>query len=170
MKAKILSQTTVALWTALGCLLSAPNAAVAQALNGASLYIDSLQNTASGTVLASNGASLGLQGLSDLGISIDPVTKLASLDTSRLDGVLASNKAGDVATVQEFSANFAKSAELLNSAGNFIPSRLGNLDRVIHYIADNKTALQEEFGLGDPAKPTGQVSQALAAYNSTSGA
>ena len=117
-----------------------------------------------------NGASHGLQGLSDLGLSIDPVTKLASLDTTRLDGVLASNKAGAVATVQEFSANFAKSAELLNSAGNFIPSRLGNLDRVIHYIADNKTALQAEFGLGDPAKPTGQVSQALAAYNSTSGA
>lgn len=115
-----------------------------------------------------NGASHGLRGLGDLGISIDPVTQLASLDTSKLDGVLATNKAGAVAAVQDFSANFAKSAQLLNSAGNFIPDRLGNLDRVIHYIADNKTSLQAEFGLGDPAKPSGQLAQALAAYNQVS--
>jgi len=116
-----------------------------------------------------NGATDGLHGLSDLGFTIAPNTKLASLDTAKLDAVLASNKQGVVNTIQEFSANFAKSAEMLNSAGNFIPNQLGNLDRAIHYIDDNTPALQAEFGLGDKAKPTGQYAQALAAYNQTYG-
>lgn len=111
-----------------------------------------------------NGAKDGLHGLKDLGFSIDPVTHQAVFDPAKLNAVLASNKHGAVDTVQEFSANFAKSAELLNSAGNFIPNRLNNLDRVIDYFAANKTSLQAEFGTGDAAKPTGQVAKALAAY------
>lgn len=112
-----------------------------------------------------NGAMKGMHGLRDLGISIDHATKLATLDTSKLDAVLSANKEGAVNAVQEFSANFAKSASLLNSDGNFIPSQLKNLDKAIHYIADNKDDLQAEFGTGNPAKPTRQVALALAAYN-----
>ena len=112
-----------------------------------------------------NGASDGLHGLGDLGFSIDPDTKLISLDAARLDAVLAANRQGAVNTLQEFSANFAKSASLLNADNNFIPRQLDNLSRAIHYIADNNVTLQEEFGTGDAAKPTGQVAQALAAYN-----
>jgi hypothetical protein len=117
-----------------------------------------------------NGASDGLHGLRDLGFTIDPNSKLATLDSAKLDAVLASNKQGVVDTVQQFSANFAKSAELLNSAGNFIPNRLDNLSRAIAYIDDNKSSLQAEFGLGDAARPSGQVAQALAAYKQMSGA
>jgi hypothetical protein len=116
-----------------------------------------------------NGASDGLHGLADLGLSIDPVTKMATFDSARLDSVLASNKQGVVDTVREFSANFAKSAELLNSDGNFIPNQLDNLSRVIDYYGDHKSALQAEFGLGDTAKPSAQVAQALAAYQKTYG-
>jgi hypothetical protein len=116
-----------------------------------------------------NGAKDGLHGLRDLGFTIDPNTKLATLDTAKLDSVLASNRQGVVDTVQEFSANFVKSAALLNSDGNFIPNRLANLDRVIDYIADNKTSLQAEFGMGDSAKPSAQVAKALAAYKQTYG-
>ena len=112
-----------------------------------------------------NGASDGLHGLRDLGFTIDPNSKLATFDASKLDSILASNKPGVVDTLQEFSANFAKSAELLNSDGNFIPNRLANLDRVIHYIADHKSSLQAEFGLGDTAKPSAPVAKALADYN-----
>lgn len=115
------------------------------------------------------GIKDGVHGLGDVGITIDPNTRLASLDTAKLDSVLATNKQGVVDTVQEFSTNFTKSASLLNSEGNFILKQLGNLDRVIHYIADNKDSLQKEFGIGDPAKPTGQIAQALAAYNQTYG-
>ncbi|MEK6662502.1 MAG: flagellar filament capping protein FliD [Pseudomonadota bacterium] len=111
------------------------------------------------------GAKDGLNGLSDLGITIDPLTKQATLDSGKLDAVLARDKQAAVNTVQEFSANFAKSADLLNAEGNFIPNRLNNLSRAIHYIADHKDSLQAEFGLGDPAKPNKQVAQALAAYN-----
>jgi hypothetical protein len=112
-----------------------------------------------------NGAKDGLHGLSDLGISIDQTTNLASFDSTMFDAALASNKEGAINTLQEFSANFAKSAELLNSANNFIPNRLDNLDRVIDYIADNKSSLQAEFGLGAPARPSAQTDKALAAYN-----
>jgi hypothetical protein len=70
-----------------------------------------------------------------------------------------------LATVQEFSTNFAKSADLLNAEGNFIPRRLDNLNRVIDFIDNNKASLQAEFGLGDSAAPTGKVAQALAVYN-----
>lgn len=116
-----------------------------------------------------NGAKDGLYGLSDIGIQIDPNTKLATLNATQLDSVLASNRQGVINTIQEFSANFTKSAYLLNSDNNFIPNQLNNLNKAIHFIADNKESLQVEFGTGNPAKPTGQVAQALAAYNQTFG-
>jgi hypothetical protein len=83
--------------------------------------------------------------------------------------VLASNKSGAVNTIDEFSANFAKSADLLNSRGNFIPNALDNRGRAIQYISDNLGNLQTEFGTGDRAQPNGQVAKALAAYESTFG-
>ena len=112
-----------------------------------------------------NGAKDGIRGLKDLGFTIDQNTNLASIDLSKLDAVLASNKIGVVNTINEFAANFAKSAELLNSAGNFIPNRLSNLDRVIDYITEHKPSLQAEFGLGDPARPSAVINKALASYN-----
>ncbi len=114
-----------------------------------------------------NGAMDGFSGLADLGLTIDPTTRLATLDTSKLDAALAANKTGVVNTIDEFSENFAKSAGLLTSVSNFIPNRLANLDRVIDYISENKTSLQAEFGLGDPAKMSDKVAKALAAYNAT---
>jgi flagellar capping protein FliD len=89
-----------------------------------------------------NGASDGIHGLKDIGFSIDPSTHLASLDVNQLDAALTANRQGVVNTVEAFSANFAKSAELLDSANNFIPNRLANLDGAIHYIDANTPALQ----------------------------
>jgi len=114
-----------------------------------------------------NGAMNGVHGMADLGLSIDPVTKLATVNNARLEATLAGNKTAAIGALHEFTANFAKSAELLNSAGNFITNRLDNLTRAISYIDANMTSLQAEFGLGDPATPTGQVAKALANYNAT---
>lgn len=111
----------------------------------------------------------GVRGMQALGFVVDPVTNFVSIDAGKLDAALASDKAGAVATVEAFSKDFARAVELLNSDGNFVPNRLGNLDRVIDYIADNRQSLQAEFGLGDPARPTGQVAQALASYNTIYG-
>ena len=77
---------------------------------------------------------------------------------------LAGNRAGAVGTIDQFAANFARSAELLNSANNFIPNRLANLDRVIDYIDANKPSLQREFGSGEAAKASGEFARALEAY------
>lgn len=115
------------------------------------------------------GVREGLNGLGDLGIAIDPVTQSISLDTARLDSVLKYNKQGAVAALQEFSANFARAADLLNSENNFIPNQLDNLQRAIRYIDDHNASLRAEFGTGDAARPAGQVAQALAAYNRTCG-
>ena len=90
---------------------------------------------------------------------------MAAFDTARFDAAFSRVKDGVVATINEFSTNFAKSAELLGSANNFIPNRLANLDRVIDYIGDNKSSLQAEFGLDNAATPNASVSKALAAYN-----
>lgn len=117
-----------------------------------------------------NGAADGVHGMRDLGLTIDPNTRLATLDTGKLDSLLSSNRTGAIDAVEEFSASFTKSASLLNSDGNFIPNRLNNLDRVIDYFADHKQALQEEFGTGDAARPSGKVAQALAAYQQIYGA
>ena len=81
-----------------------------------------------------------------------------------LNAALAANRQGAINTIDEFSANFARSAELLNSSNNFIPNRLANLDRVIDYISDNKSSLQAEFGLGDSARLSAQTARALAEY------
>ena len=83
--------------------------------------------------------------------------------------MLASNKSGAVNAIDEFSANFAKSADLLNAKGNFIPNSLDNRGRAIQYITDHITNLQSEFGTGNSAQPTGSVAKALAAYESTFG-
>lgn len=116
-----------------------------------------------------NGASHGVQGLRDLGFDIDPVSKLATFDPARLDSQLAGNKAHAVLAVQEFSANFMKSADLLTAEGNFIKNRLDNLHRAITFIGEQKPALQAEFGLGDPARPTTRAAQLLAAYQQMAG-
>lgn len=116
-----------------------------------------------------HGAKDGLRGMAGLGLSIDPVTKLATVDNARLDAALANGKSAAIGALHEFTAHFAKTAELLNSAGNFINNRLDNLSRVIAYIDTNMTSLQAEFGLGDPAKPTGQLAKALANYNAKHG-
>ncbi len=110
------------------------------------------------------GAKDGIHGLRDLGVSIDPATRLASLDSQRLHATLSANPQGAVNAIQEFSVNFAKSAGLLNAENNFIPNQLDNLNRAIRYIGDNKTSLSQEFGSGDAAKPGGKIAQALAAY------
>lgn len=110
------------------------------------------------------GAMNGLHGLKDLGVTVDRSTGLASFDATKLDAALTKNATAAIATVQEFGAQFAKSAELLNTTGNFIPNRLDNLNRAIGYIGDNRSSLQQEFGLGNMPKMSAAVAQALAAY------
>lgn len=109
------------------------------------------------------GASHGLHGMGDLGVIVEPGGTLR-LDEVKLGALLLANAGGAKHTIKEFGAHFAKSAELLNNSDNFIPRQLDNLNRAIHYIADNHAAWQAEFGTGDAAKPAGQIAKALAAY------
>ena len=112
-----------------------------------------------------NGATSGFHGLSDLGLTVDESSNRVVLDSTALTSALAANTSGVIATLKEFSASFSESATLLTSQGNFIDNRLGNLDRAIDYLADNKASLQSEFGTGASADPSEQVAAALATYN-----
>jgi len=116
-----------------------------------------------------NGAADGIRGLADLGIEIDPVTRQATFDVARLESVLATNRNGVVNAIDQFSANFAKSADLLNAEGNFIQNALGNRSRAVDYINGNRSNLQAEFGTGDAYQPSGATAKAVAAYNAAFG-
>lgn len=116
-----------------------------------------------------NGAAEGFHGMSGLGLTIDPTTHRAVLDTAKLNAALDARKTGAVATIDQFSANFEKSAALLNSDDNFIAHRLANLSRVIDYVKGNLTSLQSEFGVGASARLSPQMSQALRAYDAVYG-
>lgn len=110
------------------------------------------------------GARDGFRGMRDLGLTVDQNTNLVSLDGARLESALASDRSGVLATLREFGSNFARSAELLNAENNFIPRQLDNLDRAIDYVADNKSALQQEFGRGDTPRLSTELTKAIAAY------
>jgi hypothetical protein len=114
------------------------------------------------------GVSEGLSGIDDIGVDVMADGTL-SLDEAKLDAMLDSNMKAVVGATREFGAHFARSAELLNADNNFIPNQLDNLNRAIRYIGENLADWQAEFGLGDAARPAGQVARALAAYRQTAG-
>ncbi len=114
-----------------------------------------------------HGANQGLQGLSALGLEIDPITKMAKLDVGAFEKMWQQQPADATAAIKDFSANFSEAANLLTSSGNFFQKQLSNLDRAIQYIQTNQTDLQSEFGLGDPPKMSNRLTQALAEYQKT---
>lgn len=111
-----------------------------------------------------HGANNGLQGLAALGLEIDPVTKMAKLNSETLEKTWGKQPADAAAAIHDFSSNFSEAANLLTSNGNFFQKQLSNLGRAIDYIHSNQTALQSEFGLGDAPKMSSRVAQALAEY------
>jgi hypothetical protein len=111
-----------------------------------------------------HGASNGLRGLSALGLEIDPVTKMAKLNTETLEKTWNTQANNVAAAIHDFSSNFSEAANLLTSDGNFFQKQLSNLESAISYIHKNQTALQSEFGLGDAPKMSARVAQALAEY------
>lgn len=111
-----------------------------------------------------HGANQGLQGLAALGLKIDPVSRMAQLDVAKFEQTWAQQPANAAAAIQDFSSNFSAAANLLSASGNFFQKQLNNLNRAIDYIHSNQTALQAEFGLGDPPKLSTRLSQALAEY------
>nr|WP_314900057.1 flagellar filament capping protein FliD [uncultured Deefgea sp.] len=116
-----------------------------------------------------HGAQYGLQGLSALGLEIDPVSKMAKLDVAAFESTWNKQPADATAAIQDFSKNFTEAANLLTANGNFFQKQLGNLDRAIDYIQSNQTALQKEFGLGDPPKLSQRLALAVAEYQKNQG-
>ncbi|MGZ5818080.1 MAG: hypothetical protein ACXWJD_04970 [Burkholderiaceae bacterium] len=112
------------------------------------------------------GAMDGLRsGMSALGVTVDPKTGLASIDETQLDNVLAQDTDQDVHTIVDFAKQFAQTTATLNSTGNAQDKQLTNLDRAIHWIADNRTSVAQEFGPGAAATPNDAFAHAAAAYS-----
>jgi hypothetical protein len=112
-----------------------------------------------------HGAASGMHGMADLGLSIDPQTRLARFDPQRLEQALDTNRPGVLATLNEFSASFTRAAELLNSENNFIANRMTQLDRALSYVRDNIASLRTEFGQGDAADLYGRKAEAVTRYD-----
>lgn len=103
-------------------------------------------------------------GMSALGVSIDPRTGLASVNEAQLDAVLARDTDADVRTIVDFATTFSQTTTSLNSKGNQQDNQMNNLDRAIHWIADNRVEVQQEFGPGLLARPNAAFAKAAAAY------
>lgn len=109
------------------------------------------------------GAADGIRGLSDLGIEIDAGSKQARFDPARLQAALSDNRTGAIHAIDEFSAAFTKSADLLNGQDNFMRHALENRSRAMEFIASHRSSLEQEFGTGDPVPR-----RAIAAYTEAS--
>lgn len=76
-------------------------------------------------------AKSSIQRLSDFGLTIDPNTNLASVDTAHLDMALTVNKTDAVNAVRELSAKFSKPAELTSLSNDFSSRSTAYLDRAL---------------------------------------
>jgi hypothetical protein len=113
-----------------------------------------------------NGSEIGLKGgLAALGIGTDPKTGLATIDHAQLDTALAKNKANVVAALTSFAGTFVDTVACLNAADHAQVRQMANLDRAVHWIEDNKAAVQKEFGPGAAATPNDAFAKAAALYD-----
>lgn len=118
-----------------------------------------------------NGSEIGLKGgLAALGISTDPVTKLAAVDHAQLDSALANNKGNVVAALTSFANTFSATVDCLNAADHAQVRQMANLDRAVHWIGDNRASVQKEFGPGAAATPNEAFAKAAALYDSMANA
>ncbi|QLI80288.1 flagellar filament capping protein FliD [Chitinibacter fontanus] len=111
-----------------------------------------------------HGAQQGIQGMAALGLTIDPITNMAQLDSQKFSSVWSQQPTAAAAAVSDFANHFAQSATLLTEQNNFFAKQQANLAKVISYMDNNKAKLQQEFGLGDPPQPSSSVARAYADY------
>lgn len=116
-----------------------------------------------------HGVQQGIQGMAALGLTIDPITNMARLDTQKLSAVWQQQPTAAAAAVSNFASHFAQSATLLTEQNNFFAKQQANLAKVISYMDSNKAKLQQEFGLGDPPQPSSSVARAYADYQQKNG-
>ena len=113
-----------------------------------------------------NGSEVGIKGdLAQLGISTDPKTGTASIDDAKLEGALAKDRGHVVASITAFANTFVTTVDFLNAKGHAQQRQMANLDRAVHWIGDNKTAVQKEFGAGAAATPNAAFAKAAANYD-----
>ena len=113
-----------------------------------------------------NGSEVGIKGnLTQLGISTDPKTGLASIDDARLEVALAKDQVHVLASVTAFANTFVTTVDFLNAKGHSQQRKMANLDSAVHWIGDNKAAVQKEFGAGAAATPNAAFAKAAAHYD-----
>lgn len=114
-----------------------------------------------------NGSEIGLKGgLAALGIRTDPATKLASIDHTQLDSALANNKGNVLGAITSFATTFVATVGCLNAPGHAQVRQMANLDRAVHWIHQNRSSVQKEFGPGAAATPNDAFAKAAALYDS----
>ena len=113
-----------------------------------------------------NGAEVGVKGdLAKLGITTDPKTGLAAIDSAKLDGALGADKGHVVASLTAFANTFATTVDFLNAKGHSQQRQMANLDKAVNWIDDNRDDVQKEFGPGAAATPNEAFAKAAALYD-----
>ena len=113
-----------------------------------------------------NGAEVGIKGdLAKLGVTTDPKTGLAAINTATLDQALASDRGHVVGAVTAFAHTFVTTVDYLNDKDHAQQRQMANLDRAVHWIDDHKVDVQKEFGPGKAATPNEAFAKAAANYD-----
>lgn len=114
-----------------------------------------------------NGSEVGVKkgGLATIGISTNPRTGLAAVDHAQLDAALARDRGNTVAGLKAFGDTYAETIDMLNAPGHAQLRQMANLDRAVHWIGDNKAAVEKEFGPGKAATPDQAFAKAAALYD-----
>lgn len=113
-----------------------------------------------------NGSEAGIKGdLAKLGITTDPKTGLAAIDSAILDGALNRDHAHVVAAVAAFASTFVTTVDFLNAKGHSQQRQMANLNRAVNWIDENKDDVEKEFGPGAAATPNEAFAKAAALYD-----
>ena len=113
-----------------------------------------------------NGSEAGIKGdLAKLGITTDPKSGLAAIDSTMLDAALARDHAHVVASVTAFAGTFVTTVDFLNAKGHSQQRQMANLNRAVNWIDENKDDVEKEFGPGAAATPNEAFAKAAALYD-----
>ena len=101
-----------------------------------------------------SGADHGVQGLRSIGVDTDAGRQIV-FDDAKLDAALASNKAGVVAAINQFSSTLQDTISVWGSSHHVLDNRLHRLADAVNFVETQRSALEAEFGAGATATAQG---------------
>lgn len=105
-----------------------------------------------------NGAANGVRGLPAIGIEADQGHQI-KIDDAQLDAMLASNKEGVVAALNQFGDTFNQTADTWGADQHVLDNRMHRLADAVNWVEDRRASLEAEFGKGNQAAVSGYAGE-----------